>query len=57
VAQQVNLLENTLVPRTTVSPLQEQEKKRARRNGGGEDDTNNSMNRSALSFEESDRTQ
>jgi hypothetical protein len=57
VAQQLNLLENSVVPSTRASPVKEQEKKRARKNGGGDDDTNSSMNRSALSFEESDRAQ
>jgi len=57
VAQQVNLLENTPTLNTEVSPVKEQEKKRARRNGDGEDGKNSIINRSALSFEESDRTQ
>jgi hypothetical protein len=39
------------------SPLKEQEKKRPRRNRGAKDDSDSSMNRSALSFEESDRAQ
>jgi hypothetical protein len=57
VAQQLNLLENSLVPSTGASPVKEQEKKRARKNGGGDDDINSSMNRSALSFEESGQAQ
>jgi hypothetical protein len=46
-----------VAPNTEISSVKEQEKKRARRNRGGDDNTNSSMNRSALSFEESDRTQ
>jgi hypothetical protein len=56
VAQQVNLLENTPHLDIDTSPLKEQEKKRARRTGG-EDGTSSTINRSALSFEESDRAQ
>jgi hypothetical protein len=41
----------------SISPLKEQEKKRPRRDGDGEDGTTNSNIRSALSLEESGRTQ
>jgi hypothetical protein len=51
------LLENSTVPSSIISPVKEQEKKRARRNGDDEDVMSNTINRSALSFEESDRAQ
>lgn len=57
VAMQVNVFKNSPKELSSVSPLKEQEKKRPRREGDGVDDTTKANLRSALSFEESGRTQ